>query len=244
MAETSEYTFKIADFTPDTMPFGRLVTYYSELKKMLGVADNAHLVSVFEGSHASTFAVEQMHDNALQERLVMLNEGTAPKSATRARDTINAMLREDGTSAAFFDCNNRNIIKFPGKRSEQDVLYRIRDAASFTGELYHIAGTVDDVKVRLSTNSHGTVFCKTTRDIGKALREFLFEDVCVSGRGMWTRTTDGHWDIDDFTVTDFAPVRTDSLRNTIKRIRDLDIEWPDDPIKAIGEIEEKNGQLH
>jgi len=32
--DATEYTFKIKGYTPQTMPFGRLVEYYAELKKM------------------------------------------------------------------------------------------------------------------------------------------------------------------------------------------------------------------
>lgn len=244
LTRTTEYTFKINDFTPETMPFGRLVEYYNELKKMLGLADNIHLVGIYESSHGSVFSVDQRSDYGIQGRMNQLSEGTAPQGAIRARNTINAMLREDGTSGQFFDSNNRNVIKFPGKQPDGDVLYRVRDAAFFTGELYHIAGSKDTVKVRLSTDAYGTVFCKTTRDIGKALRDFLFENVSVSGRGLWTRTASGDWIINDFTITDFTPVKKDSLEKTIKRIRLLSINWPEDPLAAISEIENKDGPIH
>lgn len=245
MIETTTYTFKIDDFTPESMPFGRLVEYYAEIKKMLGAADNLHLVGVFESSHGSAFAIDRNCESQLVKRLIAINEGNAPKAAQRAQSAINAMLREDGTSGAFFDNQNRNVIQFPGKRSEDAVLYRARDAASFIGELYHISGGKDDVKARVSTDAYGVVFCTTTKELGRALRDFLFENVKVIGRGTWSRSSDGRWDVDDFTITDFAPVAKGGLRESVDRIRKTDISWPDDTLGFIREIEETNGgQIH
>ncbi|MCQ0093541.1 hypothetical protein [Roseovarius sp. M141] len=244
MTETTKYTFKIDDFTPESMPFGRLVDYYSEIKKMLGLAESMHLVGVFESSHGSAFAIDRNHESTLIKRLIAIKEGTASQKSKRAHDTINAMLKEDGTSGVFSDAKSQNVIQFPGKRSDDAVQLRIRDAATFTGELYHIAGTKDDVKVRINTSAYGVVFCSTTRDIAKALRDFLFEEVKVSGRGMWTRSEVGAWDIDDFAITDFAPVQRESLRSAVNRIREMGVNWPDDPLGEIRDFEENGGQVH
>ena len=245
MNDAISYTFKIDDFTPESMPFGRLVEYYAEIKKMLGVAENLHLVGVFESSHGSAFAIDRNFETQLVKRLIAINEGTAPKTAIRAQSTINSMLREDGTSGAFFDKQNHNVVQFPGNRSDDAAVYRTRDAASFSGELYHISGSKDDVKARVSTDAYGVVFCTTTREIGRALRDFLFEDVKVSGRGTWSRSAHGQWDIDDFTITDFTPVASGGLRESVDRLRKIKIDWPDDPIGLIREIEDNGGgQVH
>lgn len=79
MIDAISYTFKIDNFTPESMPFGRLVEYYAEIKKMLGVADNLHLVGVFESSHGSAFAIDRNFETQLVKRLIAINEGTAPK---------------------------------------------------------------------------------------------------------------------------------------------------------------------
>jgi hypothetical protein len=241
LTDATTYTFKIEDFTPESMPFGRLVEYYLEIKRMLGVADNLHLVDVVEGSHGSAFKIDRNYETALTQRLMAINDGTAPKTASRARDAIDAMLREDGTSGSFFDSTGNNIIPFPGKASAASVQIRVRGAATFVGELYHIAGTKDDAKVRISTDAHGVVFCAASKDIAKALRDFLFENVKVSGRGMWAKSESGKWTIDNFIITDFAPVRSESLRQSVDRLRNMDIAWPEDPIGDIARLEERNG---
>ena len=59
MNDAATYTFKIEGFTPESMPFGRLIEYYSEVKKMLGVADHLHLIDVVESSHGSAFRIQK-----------------------------------------------------------------------------------------------------------------------------------------------------------------------------------------
>lgn len=239
--DTTTYIFKIENYTPENMPFGRLVEYYLEIKKMLSVAENLHLVDVVEGSHGSAFRVDRNHESELTKRLMAINDGTAPKAANRARDAINAMLREDETSGSFSDSRGENVIPFPGKMTAKSSQIRVRGAASFVGELYYIAGTKDDAKVRISTDAYGKVFCDTSKEIAKALRDFLFENVKVSGRGLWAKSESGKWDIDNFIITHFDPVKSESLRQSVDRLRDMKINWPEDPIGEIAKLEERNG---
>jgi len=242
--DVKKFTFKIADFTPETMPFGRLVKYYAEIARMIGTADNLHLLDIVESSHGSAFAIDRNHEAELIKRLDSIKKGTAPKQAIRAHGTINAMLKEDNTSGMFSDPDGKNVIVFPGKRTDESSQIRIRDAATFTGELYHIAGTRDDAKIRINTDAYGVVFCTTTKNIAKELRDYLFEDVKVSGRGVWTRGEGGAWDIDDFYITHFEPVMKENLRSAVNRLRSMGVNWPEDPLEKIQNLEEKDGSVH
>jgi len=241
LTDTTTYTFKIEGFTPEDMPFGRLVEYYLEIKKMIGVSEHLHLVDLVEGSHGSAFKIDRNYETELTKRMMAINEGTAPKVAAHARDVINNMLREDGTSGSFYDSRGANVVVFPGKKLSEASQIRVRGAANFIGELYHIAGTKDDAKVRINTEAYGVVFCSTSRDIAKALRDFLFEHVKVSGRGMWAKSEAGKWDIDNFVITDFSPVTWESLRQSVDRVRGMNLVWPEDPLGEISVIEERNG---
>ena len=75
--------------------------------------------------------------------------------------------------------------------------------------------------------------------MAKDMRDYLFEKVCISGRGIWIRTESEKWNIDNFMITDFAPVSDESLRATVGRLRDLNISWPDDPVGEVRRLEEK-----
>jgi hypothetical protein len=240
MSDAKHYTFRVQNFTPETMPFGRLVEYHAEIKKMLGVANNLHLTDVFDGSQGNRFRVDFNYQAALQNRIAELNAGTAPKNAAKAQDTLNAMLKMEFTSADFVDNLGQNVIALPGKGLDSPSSIRMRYAATFMGELYHIAGTKDDVKIRISTEVYGVVFCATTRDIDKGLCDFLFEDIKVSGRETWTRNELEKWNIDDFSITDFASVKRESLRRYIDEIRSIGINWPNNILKNLREIDEQN----
>lgn len=237
--EAARYTFTIDGFTPETMPFGRLVEYYAEIKKMIGVSDNLHLIDIVESSHATEFTVDAGHARTLSDRLAEINQRTAPKGAIRACDTIDTMLKKDSASASFRDRTGENVVNFLGRRVDDQVLIRIKDAATFTGELYHISGHKDYARVRVSTDNYGVVFCTTTKIMARGLRDYLFETVRISGRGTWIRVESDKWDIDDFTITDFAPVSDECLRDAVSRLRALSISWPDDPIGAAHQLEEK-----
>lgn len=244
MTEKAKYTFKIEGFTPETMPFGRLIDYYAELKRLLGLPDHLHLVDITKSSHANGLAVDPDYEKKFTERLLMIKEGKAPKSAMRARDQINFMLREDGTSADFIGPDGSNIIPFPGKKADDNVVYSICDKAEFSGELYHIAGSHNDVKLRISTDTFGVVYCHANREMGIALRDFLFEQVKITGQGNWQRSADGAWTVSDVTITDYAPISKGNLRDTVDRLRALDIDWPEDVLGEIDDLEERSRQFH
>lgn len=245
MINKAKYTFKIDKFTPETMPFGRLLEYYAELKKMIGFSEHLHLVEIFESSHGTCLAVDQVCDHKMQERMLLIRGGNAPKIAMRARDQINQMLREDGTSGEFADSNGRNVIPFPGRTADENTIYSIQDQVELNGELYYIAGSSSsDVKARIQTENFGVIYCRATREMGIELRDYLFEQVKIKGRGLWRRTSDGAWGVNDVVISDFAPISNDSLRTTINKIRALDIDWPDDVLAEIDQMEERGGQVH
>ena len=225
------------------MPFGRLIDYYAQLKKMLGLPEHLHLVSIFESSHGTCLAVDGEARKRVDERLLSIKDGSAPKPALHARDQINLMLREDGTSGEFFGPDRGNVIPFPGTRADEDVIYSISDQAVFSGEVYHIAVNKDEVKLRVSTDAFGVVYCVAPRKMGIELRAFLDERLQITGRGTWKRTSDGAWTVNDVTITDYQPVQK-SLRETVDRLQALDMDWPEDVLGEIDLIEERGGQFH
>ena len=84
MTNKARYTFKIEGFTPETMPFGRLIDYYAQLKQMLGLPEQLHLVGIFESSHGTYLAVDGEARKRVDERLLKIRDGSAPKTALRA----------------------------------------------------------------------------------------------------------------------------------------------------------------
>lgn len=237
MNEATQYTFRIQNYSPETLPFERMLQYYQNLANMLGESQSMHLLDITESSHASTIKVDGSATANLQYRLYDLKNETAPTAALSARAAIGQLLAEDNTSATFEDDRGNNVIVFPNPKPDAVQPIRIRDTAAFVGELYHIAGTPQNAKVRLQTDDFGVVFCTTTKSVAKEMRDYLFENIKVAGRGQWTKNTEtSRWDIGAFTITDFSPVIKESLKTAIERVRGLEIEWPDDPLAKLAEL--------
>jgi hypothetical protein len=60
---------------------------------------------------------------------------------------------------------------------------------------------------------------------------------------MWTRVASGEWNLGDFTITDFVPLKQDNLRDTIDRIRQMDIDWPEDTLVELASFDEKSESI-
>lgn len=234
---SDSYTFKIERFTPETMPFGRLMEYYQEVRKLIRV-DALHLVDLKKESLGSVFKIADEARSDVAQDLASVKDGTAPITRRRAAQTINQMLREDETSAAFLTDTGETVIAFPGMSAP--VMLRTKAKAQFLGELYHISGVPRNnfARVRIETAAHGVIFCKTTVAMAKALRANLFEDIKVWGRGVWERSAIGEWSISDFEIEDFMPVKRETLRDALDDIRDLNIKWPTNSIEDFKTLRE------
>ena len=117
-----------------------------------------------------------------------------------------------------------------------------RDAAKLTGKLYFITILDGCVYFRLKTQYYGVVNCTAAVNRIKELRGYLSEVVTVEGYGFFSRSSNGKWNIDNLEMFDCYLPTPGNLREQVDRLRALDIAWPDDPIQAIRNIEEKDGK--
>ena len=223
--ETRKYLFKIERFTPHTMPFGRLIEYYAQLNKLIRT-EALRLVEIKQSSHGTVLSIADGHYADVAKDLAAVADGTAPKTRRQAMQTINGMLGEDETSATLSTTEGAEIIAFPGM--SVPVTVRTKAQVALLGELYQISGGSNKAhaRVRIETAAYGVVFCRAPLTTAKALREFLFEDIKVSGCGVWTRSESDGWSISEFEIDNFHSVRRETLREAVREVRDLGIEWP------------------
>ena len=82
-----------------------------------------------------------------------------------------------------------------------------------------IGGKADPVLVHLEEGD--TIhLCQASRALAKRLAEYLFVSaVRVTGNGRWHRDPDGMWILDRFNITDFSPLRDESLGEAVARLR-------------------------
>ncbi|GAB5389086.1 MAG: hypothetical protein Alpg2KO_20540 [Alphaproteobacteria bacterium] len=239
MAKEHIYKFRIDGFTPQTMPFGRLVEYYGQIQKMLG--DHIHLIEVHEGSHMSRFRIERGHEAAIASTLSDVKVGKAAAPIMSANEKINMMLAEDKTQGAFLDELDRDAIVFHGHCASKSEALRVSDTAVIVGKLYHLAGSGETAKIRLNTDEYGTVLGACSISLGRDLRQFLFEKVRLIGRGTWVRQGFGEWKLEEFSVAHFEPVSAHTLKEAVTRLRSIEVDWPDDPLGDIRSLNEGNG---
>ena len=58
--ETRNYLFKIERFTPQTMPFGRLIEYYTQLNKLIRT-EALRLIEIKQSSHGTVLSIAEGH---------------------------------------------------------------------------------------------------------------------------------------------------------------------------------------
>ena len=184
------------------------------------------LVEIKQSSHGTVLSIADGHYADVAKDLAAVADGTAPKTRRQAMQTINGMLGEDETSATLSTTEGDEIIAFPGM--SVPVTVRTKAQVALLGELYQISGSSNKAcaSVRIQTAAYGAVFCQTPFTKAKELSKFLFEHIKVSGRGVWKRSALDGWSIVEFEIDDFCSVQRETLREAIRDVRDLDIEWP------------------
>lgn len=231
------FTFEIDGYTPQTIGFGRLVEYYHQLAKMLGDTDGVHLSEIFESSHGNAFQVDAGLD--MGKRLGAIQAGTAHADAIRAQRAIDAMLAEDGTSARIRDVSGAVIIPFPGRSEPPIAQLEVFDSGIVGGKLYRMLDKGDAVSVGLRELGGRKIMGSAPHKLAKRLRDYMFEDVRLYGRGRWRRDEQGSWIPKTLEFYEFDPVEPTSLREAVSALRAVEADWPED---ALGELAKLNEQ--
>ena len=238
MSGPTKYTFWIKDKTPETMGLGRLVEYYQQLAALFGDPNAVHLIQVRKSSHGSELRVEAPD---AKKRLWGLRDESAPTDALRARDRIDAMLADDCTSGHFADQEDNIVYLFSAKKVEEIAPVSIRDSGAISGELYYMNGGAKGVSVRIRMAGGRTVNATVSKELAKKMRPHLLEQVRVFGEATWSRDENG-WLPSDFDIQRFTPLVKGSLRDAINQLREMDVEWRDDPLGFLADLNGENGK--
>jgi hypothetical protein len=73
----------------------------------------------------------------------------------------------------------------------------------------------------------------------KRLRDYLYEQpVRLAGEGKWSRDPSGRWTLEQFNISDFAPLEDEPLTDTVAQLRAIDGRWKSrpDPLAEIDEL--------
>jgi len=239
----NEYRFKIDDFTPLTLPMGRLTEYLQELVKLFGNRDYVHLIRVEEGSAAPLMIVDDQAVPKVERRMLSVKTGSGPSEASRAFQSIDDKLAEDNTGARITSgSSGLTLVEFPGKnRLLTKPIRSVRETGTLDGEVIMIGGRDETISVHLRTGDQ-IYICTASRVQGRAIAKYLFDDhIRVYGVGAWTRSAEGFWKLESFTVDSFVPLRTEGLGLIVKELRSItspDLTAVEDPIRFLSELNE------
>ncbi len=226
--DATEYRFRIDAYTPDTMPMARLAEYLAELATILGEPTAVHLVRLEPGSTVLVHEIEHEAVPKVRERANSVRRGSGPRDAIRAYHTINKLLRADNGVGVLQE-KEAEIIKFPGREETEEQFTAIRQRGSIDGVILRVGGPQKYVPVLLQAEDQQIAGCWANRPVAKELAQKLFEPVRLFGRGRWNRDADGIWNLDQFIIEGFEPLRDEPLSETLGRLRAIPISWGDSP---------------
>ena len=243
MRTGSEFKWILEGYTPDTLPMARLSEYMQQLAALLGQQSSVHFVRIDKKCVSLVSKVDGiLPSQKVRERVAGVRSGKAPRDAVRAFEAMNVMVADDGGSALLKQ-GGATIIRFPGSKFTIDKRVEINDLGSVVGQLYMLAQSRDGFQARIRPDRNTVLFCAVNADMARKMKGLLFGPVRAFGRGLWRRESAGHWAIVDLDILDVVPVEDRTLRHVIDEIRDLDIEWSDDPLGYLSDINEESGLI-
>jgi hypothetical protein len=216
----------------------RLAEYVSELSKLLGHERNVHLMNLEDGSLAVVSRTDDpLAAGKIEARVNAVRRGDGTVDATRAYANLNEMLANDNRHATLYE-GRAVVINFPGKARTEPPLIEIQEYGTVAGYLYMLYQQKDAYRARLRIHGDTSLQCSCTENVISLLRETLFDTVRVGGSGRWVRTTGGTWYPVSIKIEDVHKVNRAPFREIIDNLRKIDIQWPDDPLGYLVELNE------
>ena len=159
MRQFDYFDFHIENYTPETLPFNRLMEYLFQLKKLFKDCD-VHFLTVKDGSAAPAFQVAHEDSTKIENIISSFEESDL------CNDFL-VLLKKDNTTA-YFTKNNRIIYRFKGvndnlNQEEQEV----QEIGTLEGTIIKIGGKDETIPVTIMDldNPKKTYNCNTSRNV-------------------------------------------------------------------------------
>lgn len=216
----AEYTFRIAGFTPDTLPMARLADYLSDLAKLLGSTEHVHFDRLTEGSAVLVAAVDQEVRPLVSPRVRSAMRGDGPRDALTAWSKLNELLGKDNTSATL-ELPGGEVIAFPGSAPPSKPIGPLRQPTSIQGRIVRLEGYGEDISVGVEdqTGLTGRVVVRGAR--ASEVGELFHRYVRFSGSGKWRRDAEGNWCLEHLDVDSFEALDDEPLDETLRRAGEM-----------------------
>lgn len=233
MPDPLELKFQIKAYSKATFPLWRLGKYLTELGVLLGERGSVHFDRVEDGSAIPVAHVEHEAAPRVLKRIHAVRIGEGSPEARSAKQKIEKYLVEDNADGAdLLHSDGAKILPFKGRSSLQEVYGPVRQYGELTGNVIVIGGKNETVPVHLEDGDRIHI-CEAKRDLAIRLAKHLFRDtIRVVGFGRWSRSDAGEWELDDFKISDFTPLKDAPLSAVVDELRSVRSKWLDgsDPL--------------
>lgn len=228
----------IDGYTPNTLPIAKLADYLKNFAALVGTEADIHFEKVGKGSAA---LVNRVRDDIVMQtrsRIAAAERGEAPPDAIRGLIGLKELYRLDETTGRIKEDRHR-LLEFPKSKTVQ--YGTIVEEGTLEGIVIRIGGKDETAHVTIQDGGK-TYSCVTNTAKAKELRDYLFEyekPVRFFGRGKWTRTASGDWELIEFKLRDYEPLNNDELLQVLDRMRQIPGSgWGkvDDPLGRLDEI--------
>jgi len=213
----------------------RLAAYMSELASLYGSESSVHFKELRSGSAVLKTIVEESAVEAVESRLRLVHGAIAPDDLKKAYQNINDMLRVDKAVGEIKRSHGTVILKFPGRDTPVQRIYRVREAGVLDGVVIRIGGKDNTVPVWLK-DLDGTIHkCEANSEMARELiKEYLSNPIRVTGQGDWLRGEDGAWTLEKFRITGWEQLDDKPIADIVNAARNTKGNgWNelDDPIR-------------
>lgn len=232
MDEFEEFSFEIPAYTPETMPFDRLMEYLKQIVIIIGGARDFHLIGIRKSSTTPLFLVPKRAALEAREKAAQVRRGEGTREQTRAYNKVSRMLRRDARDAgrpAVLKSPHKVILEIPVAPEEINIISGVRQATNVDGALIRIGGASEYATLQMQ-DIEGNILSRLTasRLLAKEMAKLIYEPIRVNGIGIWSRTNEGVWHLDKMQVQSYEVLEDESLTDVIEKLRALRVTWPDD----------------
>jgi hypothetical protein len=221
MPTHEELRLLIPAYTPDTMPLGRLIEYLKEIAEVVGdVSDEMHLVKILKSSTRPVFKMTPLAADRARQQIAVVRSGSGTSKQRDAYGRVRQMVRADGGRPVKLADRTGVLLNFDPAVDEAQIIATARQATTFDGTLIRVGGSSETSTVLMQDLSGET--------LAKAMASYLFDPLRVFGTGSWERYRSGKWRLGGMTIQHFEPLPTESLLDTLQKMRDAAVDWPEE----------------
>jgi len=219
MSEDDTYELYIDAFTRTSIPMSRLAEYMADFAVLLGHEEHVHFDKIKPGSLALAARADPVAQNKVQRRLDEARYGTGPKTAMDALRSIDDKLAADNAIGSVRH-GKAKIIEFPGRtRPVESSLGPIIQPGTLDGEVIQVGGRDETINIHIKAGDD-IRRCITTKAIARRLAQHIFgTPVRVRGRGTWSRTESGEWELHRFDIESFETLEETPLSKIFEGLR-------------------------